>query len=416
MVTRIPGCTWRPIQHNYTARRRPGTDGAVVHVTAAPNATSQFGWFNNPAAQASSHVHVDIYGKSEQYVDADLIAWCQREGNLRYLSIETQGGADGQWTVAQAAEVLRILAWAAKHYGFPLADMLTSRPGARGVGVHRYGIDPWRVSGGQVWGGRGKVCPGNERYAQFKRSGFLKGDTGGGSTPAPAPAPTRHAMGWPVLTFGMVSDDVHALQTFLRSRGWNIAADRSFGPATRQAVREYQAQRGLAIDGAVGPATQADMKALGTGTSTPKPPAAGKKRAPKMPPVIKPGARGGWVGLWQKVLRANGHNVAVDESNGPATQAATKRWQAARGLAADAYVGPRTWVRALLADANGALTRGDSGPHVEVWQNFLGVATDGSFGPATEDATREVQRFLGITADGAAGPATNAALRKHFGL
>ena len=137
MVTRIPGCTWRPISHNYTARRRPRTLGAVVHVTAAPNATSQFGWFNNPAANASSTCHVDIHGKSEQYVDADLIAWCQREGNLEYLSIETQGGAGGEWTQPQAAEVLRILAWASRHYGFPLVDMLNSRPGRSGVGLHR---------------------------------------------------------------------------------------------------------------------------------------------------------------------------------------------------------------------------------------------------------------------------------------
>lgn len=33
--------------------------------------------------------------------------------------------------------------------------------------MHRYGIDPWRVSDGDVWGATGKVCPGELRVGQF---------------------------------------------------------------------------------------------------------------------------------------------------------------------------------------------------------------------------------------------------------
>lgn len=260
MATLVPGCTYRPIRVNFTNRRRPRTLGCILHVTAAPNATSQFGWFNNPAAQASSTLHVDIYGKSEQYVDADLIAWCQREGNLEYLSIETQGGAGGGWTVPQAAEVLRILGWLANHYGFPLVDMLDSRPGRRGVGLHRYGCDPYRVSGGATWGPRGKVCPGPDRVAQFK-GGMLSGSTGGAPAPGPAPA-WRGAMGWPVLTEGMTGADVGGLQMFLRDQGYTLDVDQRFGPATRAALSDWQWKNGLTRDGVCGPATQDKMEEL----------------------------------------------------------------------------------------------------------------------------------------------------------
>lgn len=166
----LPGAVKRPISTNYTPRNRPRTLGVVLHVTAAPNAVSQFGWFNNPAAQASSHLHVDIYGRTEQYVDLDFIAWCQRAGNIDYISIETQGGATGEWTPAQAAEIMRILRVLAEHYGFSIVDTLTSQPGRVGIGLHRYGCDPFRVPGGNIWGPTGKVCPGGERQAQFKNT------------------------------------------------------------------------------------------------------------------------------------------------------------------------------------------------------------------------------------------------------
>jgi len=175
-------------------------------------------------------------------------------------------------------------------------------------------------------------------------------------------------------------------------------------------------------------ASSAAVEALAkklAGTATPvgnpippapaKPPAVATKRAPRsLPPVLKPGARGGWVGLWQGILRTQGENVAVDESNGPATQAATKRVQKRWGLTPDGYVGPRTWLRALLSDRSGSLAYGDNGPQVELLQNILGIKLDRNFGPATRDAVKQVQRYLGITVDGAAGPGFNAALRKHY--
>lgn len=138
------------------------------------------------------------------------------------------------------------------------------------------------------------------------------------------------------------------------------------------------------------------------------------ERDPKRLPLIKRGSRGGWVGLWQKVLGARGVSVRVDEVFGPDTEAATRGWQRAHGLTPDGEPGPRTWCRALAADRDGQLRSGDRGPHVEIWQNIIGVAPDEVFGPDTDRATRAVQRRLGVTDDGVVGAATRTALLNYW--
>ncbi|MCT2279363.1 peptidoglycan-binding protein [Micromonospora chalcea] len=59
-------------------------------------------------------------------------------------------------------------------------------------------------------------------------------------------------------------------------------------------------------------------------------------------------ANSGAVGLWQKVLVADGlmSTVDVDCSFGPKTLAATKTWQSRNGLTADGKVGPATFGKA----------------------------------------------------------------------
>lgn len=58
------------------------------------------------------------------------------------------------------------------------------------------------------------------------------------------------------LQDGAQGDDVVILQKLL-----GVNADGDFGPATDAAVRRYQTAQGLAVDGVVGPKTQADLKA-----------------------------------------------------------------------------------------------------------------------------------------------------------
>lgn len=52
------------------------------------------------------------------------------------------------------------------------------------------------------------------------------------------------------------------------------------------------------------------------------------------------------------------------------------------------------------------LRRGDKGTAVKVWQAIIGVEADGSFGPATEEATKAFQRAHGLVDDGIVGTRT----------
>ena len=55
--------------------------------------------------------------------------------------------------------------------------------------------------------------------------------------------------------------------------------------------------------------------------------------------MIKRGSKGKSVKIWQIILG----NVTVDGDFGPATEAATRKWQAAHNLNSDGVVGPLTW-------------------------------------------------------------------------
>lgn len=48
---------------------------------------------------------------------------------------------------------------------------------------------------------------------------------------------------------------VKAVQQRLKDRGWKISVDGSFGPGTEAIVRRFQGEKGLKVDGIVGPTT-----------------------------------------------------------------------------------------------------------------------------------------------------------------
>lgn len=58
------------------------------------------------------------------------------------------------------------------------------------------------------------------------------------------------------LRRGMNGDPhVRTWQARMRERGWRIDVDGDFGPRTEEVVRKFQAEKSLAVDGIVGPAT-----------------------------------------------------------------------------------------------------------------------------------------------------------------
>lgn len=74
--------------------------------------------------------------------------------------------------------------------------------------------------------------------------------------PAPTPAPTPTVPAFPgTVRRGSKGAVVGLYQARLKARGWNINVDNDFGPATENIVRQFQAEKGLVVDGIAGPAT-----------------------------------------------------------------------------------------------------------------------------------------------------------------
>jgi hypothetical protein len=159
---RCPFATWEPVVNETNVAI--AHVGVVIHVTAGES--NPWGWFNNPAAQASSHFFIGNGqggtpdGALFQYVDTDQKAWAEAAGNTSYISVETEGVPEEALTQAQILTFGRLYAWCHEAYGIPL--VLTDSPGAAGFITHG--------DGGQAWGGH-LDCPGPLRSPQ--RSAIL---------------------------------------------------------------------------------------------------------------------------------------------------------------------------------------------------------------------------------------------------
>lgn len=94
-----------------------------------------------------------------------------------------------------------------------------------------------RLGGGQIYSSRGITDVSHLDAGQNRWSG----DAGDGEVP------------W--LRRGSEGEDVRNLQRFLNSQGARLEEDGDFGPRTERAVRAFQANRQIDIDGIVGPQT-----------------------------------------------------------------------------------------------------------------------------------------------------------------
>ena len=143
------------------------------------------------------------------------------------------------------------------------------------------------------------------------------------------------------------SANVAALQVAMSALGlYSHPIDGITGPWTQRAVRTFQAQHGLTVDGVAGRQTRA---ALGK---------RGKPKLGKRPMHI--GQRGWDVAALQFLLHERGFEPGgFDGGFGPSTQNAVRRFQAAAHIGVDGVAGPAT-LRALRG--NQVVTANPIGP------------------------------------------------------
>jgi hypothetical protein len=90
------------------------------------------------------------------------------------------------------------------------------------------------------------TCPGDPLYGWIRR-GHPRPDDDAGEPAAAPPWPGRILEDPPV----MVGDDVETWQRQMRRRGWGLAVDGRYGPASREVCRMFQREKGLRVSGRV---------------------------------------------------------------------------------------------------------------------------------------------------------------------
>lgn len=168
------------------------------------------------------------------------------------------------------------------------------------------------------------------------------------------------------------------------------SADGSYGPKTKEAVRKFQADFGLSVDGSAGDATQTAV-------------------------------RNAIVRLQIELKLAGFDPGSADGHYGSKTKNALKRYQDDMGLKETGVANAQTW-NAINAGTPGlrvtaSLRRGSSGKQVKYLQQaliglgYLSGSADGSYGPKTVEAVKKYQSAYGLSADGSAGPDTLTSLK-----
>ncbi|MCT7661390.1 peptidoglycan-binding protein [Mycobacterium deserti] len=122
---------------------------------------------------------------------------------------------------------------------------------------------------------------------------------------------------------------VRILQHLLRARRFDLFVDGDFGPITEQAVRRFQGNQGITIDGIVGPVTWSRLFT-----------------------TVRRGDVGEAVkGVQVRMNLRQADPIDVDGDFGPITEQAVREFQISEGVEVDGVVGPITWRRCVSEPA-----------------------------------------------------------------
>jgi peptidoglycan hydrolase-like protein with peptidoglycan-binding domain len=207
------------------------------------------------------------------------------------------------------------------------------------------------------------------------------------------------------------------------------------GDLTETAIRQFQTDQGLPVDGVVGPTTESALFGAAIAPAN---------ASNSSSTAVRRGSTGARVFALQERLAELGYyQGAIDGDFGAGTESAVIAFQSNNGLVADGVVGPST--EAALRDSNavsaiqaspaaspsapastfptagdGLLELGESGREVIALQTqlqslgFYNGVVDGEYGPSTRDAVIAFQRSRGLVPDGVAGPQTIGLLDQLF--
>ena len=242
-------------------------------------------------------------------------------------------------------------------------------------------------------------------------------------TPPPSAAPSATPV--TSLKLGSTGEEVRSVQRKLKDLGfYKGSVDGDFGEGTEAAVKAFQKQYGLTVDGKVGRDTMAKLTgaratARPTASPTPRPTAT---PAYNSNTYLRKGDSGRQVSQMQDRLINLGYLSGVADGDfDVSTEAAVISFQKRNCSYSDGIAGPDT-LKALYGSPRSTsssagivgvtLKIGSEGGAVRTLQTRLkslgyykGVV-DGQMGTGTVDALKAFQKAHGLTADGVAGGGT----------
>jgi hypothetical protein len=255
---------------NYSSRGGAKVRLIVLHTAEGALTIEALGnFFASPASQVSSHVGIDDKpGTIGEYVKRENKAWTSANANP--VAVQAELCAFASWSTSEwnkhpnmLSNCANWIAEEAKKYGIPITKLTPAQAQGTGIGVCQH------VDLGS-WGGGHHDCG-----SGFPYDDVLSMARGGAPSPSPEPPkppataappfpyPPDHYLGQPSADpkchsgyYGAPdTTNVRTWQGRMQQRGWSLSVDGKYGPQSQSVCKTFQSEKGLAVDGLVGPQT-----------------------------------------------------------------------------------------------------------------------------------------------------------------
>jgi hypothetical protein len=241
---------------NYSSRGGTAVRLIVLHTAEGATTIESLGnFFASSSSGVSSQTGIDDKaGIVGEYVTRSNKAWTQ--GNANPYSVSTELCAFAKWDLAEWHRHPNMLnncaAWIAEEaaaFGIPLVRLSASQAQSGGKGVCMH-VDLGAAGGGHWDCGTG--FPIDEVIG-------MAGGKPGASAPSTPAAPSGAAPPFPgtVLVNFTQGHGTITWQQQMAARGWAIGVDDMYGGESERICTQFQQEKGLAVDGTVGPETWA---------------------------------------------------------------------------------------------------------------------------------------------------------------
>lgn len=239
--------TYTNISPNKTSPRNHTIDTISIHCMVAQwTAKTACDYFSKSSVQASCNYAVGKDGSIGLCVKESDRSWCtsSSSNDNRAITIEVASDSTHPYTVTDAAmkSLINLLTDICKRNNIKKLlwkgdKSLIGQVAKQNMTVHR-----WFAN---------KACPGDYLY---NKHSYIAEEV-------------NMRLGDGVLCWGCEGDDVKELQTLLVKAGYSVGsygADGDFGDGTETAVKKFQKDKGLEVDGVVGNATWAALRGAST--------------------------------------------------------------------------------------------------------------------------------------------------------